>query len=75
MPVSSPDFASNRCSLKRNIVFDSVKMTDVPKDGSWGKDQQNVMTNHDISDLPWDLENDVAGFVMYPKTNCCIKNC
>jgi len=65
--INSMKISHNNGCEKVNIIDDD--------DGSWGKKQQNVMTRHDISDLPYDLEDDVAGFVMYPRTNCCVKNC
>lgn len=49
------------------------KVNIIDDDGSWH--QQNKMITSSISDLPYDLEDDVAGFVMYPRKNCCVKNC
>jgi hypothetical protein len=57
---------SSGCA-KVNIIDDD--------DGSWGKHRQDKVIKSSISDLPYDLEDDVWGLDMYPKKTCCVKNC
>jgi len=49
------------------------KVNIIDDDGSWH--QQNKMITSSISDLPYDLEDDVFALDIYPNKNCCVKNC
>lgn len=57
-------------SVKISSGCDTVILID-DDDGSWGKHQQNIKITGNMPDVPYDLEDDVAGFYLYPKQDCC----
>lgn len=44
-------------------------------DNQWDRGSQDKTYTGDVSDLPFDLQEDLEAIVMYSKTNCCTKNC
>jgi hypothetical protein len=39
------------------------------------KSAQHITYGQSIRELPYDLAEDVKGIHIYPKTDCCVKNC